>query len=235
MPIFFYAFCMLCDIINISVCRGGSNMDKRIKMTEKEMCNYFIREQKVMDYGQEFFKELCGCSMSTPTCILINDEVIPLSCYNIMDEYLYSVEHDLDYAVKGGFVRACKKQAYIRIGIDTASPILNKKLKQTIRHEIIHYCLWLLDLPFEDNSLEFWCLCYVFDGGAYEKLSSKDNKYFELFKELYDTHVANLQWNMRHTLIGQMITGINKTSIDKYSDVVITMVNNIKNLYSLLK
>lgn len=208
-------------------------MDKRIKMTQKEMCNYFIREQKVLDYGQEFFKELCGCSMSTSTCILINDKVIPLSCYNIMDEYLYSVEHGLDYAVQGGFVKACKKQAYIRIGIDTASSILNKKLKQTIRHEIIHYCLWLLDLPFEDNSLEFWCLCYVFDGGAYEKLSSDDMKYYNLFKKLYDTCVANLQWNVRHILIGQMITGISKISIDKYTNYVEEMVKNIKQLYGI--
>lgn len=210
-------------------------MDKRIKMTEKEMCNYFIREQKVLEYGEEFFKEICACSMSTDTCYFINDKVIPLSCFNIMDEYLYSVENDLDYAIQGGFVKAWKKQAYIRIGIDTGSSILNKNLKKTIRHEIIHYCLWVLDLPFEDNSLEFWCLCYVFDGGAYEKLSSDAMKYYELFKELYDTYVTDLQWNMRHILIGQMITSINKTPMDKYSDTVITMVNNIKNLYGNLK
>lgn len=30
-------------------------MDKRIKMSQEEMCNYFIREQKVMEYGIEFF------------------------------------------------------------------------------------------------------------------------------------------------------------------------------------
>lgn len=30
-------------------------MDKRIKMSQEEMCNYFFREQKVMEYGIEFF------------------------------------------------------------------------------------------------------------------------------------------------------------------------------------
>ena len=50
-------------------------MDKRIKMTEKEMCNYFIREQKVLEYGEEFFKEICACSMSTDTCYFIKDGV----------------------------------------------------------------------------------------------------------------------------------------------------------------
>ena len=209
-------------------------MDKRIKMTEKEMCNYFIKEQKIMEYGEEFFKEICACSMTTETCIIINDKVIPLSCYNMMDEYLYSVENDLDYAVRGGFVRACKKQAYIRIGIDTTSSILNKKLKRTIRHEIIHYCLWLLDLPFNDDNLEFWCLCHVYDGGAYVKLSLEDKKYYDLFKEVYDTYVADLPWNINHLVTGRMITGIRKTPIDKYADFVIDTVNNIKALYEMV-
>ena len=55
-------------------------MDKRIKMTEKEMCNYFIKEQKIMEYGQEFFKDICACSIITNTCFFVRDTVITLSC-----------------------------------------------------------------------------------------------------------------------------------------------------------
>ena len=208
-------------------------MDKRIKMSQEEMCNYFIREQKVMDYGTEFFKDLCGCSISTDNCIMVNDEVIPLSCFNIMDEYLYSVENDLDYAVQGGFVSVGKKQAYIRIGIDASNSILNKKLKRTTRHEIIHYYLWVLGLPYMDNSLEFWCLCHVYDAGAYEELDYEDEEYYKLFVNLFDTYVADLQWNVKHILTGQMIAGMSKTSIDKYKEFVIDMVDKIKKLYSL--
>ena len=208
-------------------------MDKRIKMSQEEMCNYFIREQKAMDYGTEFFKDLCGCSISTDNCIMVNDEVIPLSCFNIMDEYLYSVENDLDYAVQGGFVSAGKKQAYIRIGIDASNSILNKKLKRTTRHEIIHYYLWVLGLPYMDNSLEFWCLCHVYDAGAYEELDYEDEEYYKLFVNLFDTYVADLQWNVKHILTGQMIAGMSKASIDKYKEFVIDMVDKIKKLYSL--
>ena len=209
-------------------------MDKRIIMSQEEMCNYFIREQKVMEYGIDFFKDLCRCSISTDTCVMVNDEVIPLSCFNIMDEYLYSVENDLDYAVQGGFVSVGKKQAYIRIGIDASNSILNKRLKRTIRHEIIHYYLWLLGLPHMDNSLEFWCLCHVYDAGAYEALNYNNEKYYKLFVDVFDTHVADLQWNVKHILIGQMIAGINKTAIDKYESFVIDMVNKMKKLYSLV-
>ena len=209
-------------------------MDKRIKLNQTEMCNYYIREQKVFEYGNEFFKDLCGCLVSTETCFFVNDNVIPLSCYNIMEACIYAVENKTDNVVQGGFVSACKKQAYIRIGIDTQNSILNKKLKQTIRHEIIHYYLWLVDLPHEDDSLEFWCLCYAFDGGAYEALSDENKEYYELFKELYDTKVKDLPWNVSHILIGQMITFLGKTSKDKYVGVITDLVDNIKKMYSMV-
>ena len=183
-----------------------------------------------MEYGEKFFKDICACSITTKSCIFVNDKVLPLSCYNIMDEYLYSVEKGLDYAIQGGFVSACEKQAYIRIGIDASNSILNKKLKQIIRHEIIHYCLWLVGLPYEDDSLEFWCLCHVYDAGAYEKLSSENQKYYELFVELYDKHVAAFQWNVNHLVTGQMIAGISLRDYEQYSEYVINLIDNAKKI-----
>lgn len=208
-------------------------MDKRIKMSEKEMCNYFIREQKVMEYGYEFFAEICACSMSTPSCPLINNRVLPITCYNEMDEVLASIDQGINYKIVGGFAKASKKQAYIRIGIDTKNSILNKILKRTIRHEIIHYILWLLDLPYDDNSLQFWCLCYVYDGGAYEKLSFEDEKFYELFKEIYENQVKGLPLNAKNLIVGQMITSIGKIPIEKYFDFVMDLVKSVKTLYRI--
>lgn len=31
-------------------------MDKRIKMSDKDMINYYIREQKALEYGTDFLK-----------------------------------------------------------------------------------------------------------------------------------------------------------------------------------
>lgn len=204
-------------------------MDKRIKLSDKEMCNYFIREQKVMEYGAEFFKDLCRIDIKT-----LADEILPLSCYNEMDELLYSLDTWDSAATYGGFCHADEKQAYIRIGIDTQNSILNKKLKQIIRHEIIHYYLWLVDLPYDDDNLIFWCLCHVYDAGAYEELDYEDEEYYNLFVELFDSYVMDLQSNIKNIVIGQMIAGINTTSIDKYKDFVIDMVNQVKKLFSFL-
>ena len=208
-------------------------MDERIKMTDEKIKNYFIREQKVIDYGYEFFEEICACSLSTADSYFINREVLPITCYNEMDEILASVDQGINYKVTGGFVRAGRKQAYIRIGIDTGNSILNKVLKRTIRHEIIHYTLWLIDLPWEDDSLPFWCLCHVFDGGAYAELSPEDEEYYELFKEIYDKHVKCLQWNVCHILIGVMIEYLRNTPIEEFADKVMEDIRNIKKVYRI--
>lgn len=204
-------------------------MDKRIKMSEKDMVNYFIREQKAMEYGKEFFKDLCRIDIKT-----LDDNVVPLSCYNEMDELLHSLDTNDKTAVRGGFVYAGDKQAYIRIGIDTQNSILNKNLKQIIRHELIHYYLWLLGLPFGDDNLEFWCLCHVYDAGAYEELDYEDKEYYSLFVELFDSYVVDLKLNVKNIVVGQMIAGINTTPIDKYKDFVIDMVSQAKKLFSFL-
>ena len=208
-------------------------MDERIKMTDQEIKNYFIREQKILKYAFDFFDEICACSMCTADSYFINNAVLPISCNNEMDEILASVERGINYKVVGGFVKAGRKQAYIRIGIDTGNSILNKTLKRTIRHEIIHYTLWLIDLPWEDDSLPFWCLCHVFDGGAYAELSPEDEEYYELFKEIYDNHVKGLQWNVYHILIGVMINYLHNTPIDKFADKVMEDIKNLKKMYRI--
>ncbi len=205
-------------------------MDKRIKMTDGEIRNYFIREQKVMEYGEEFFKDLCACMVITDSCVFVNDKVLPLSCYNLMDEVLYAVENDPNQVIQGGFVHAGDKQAYIRIGIDTNNSILNKKLKMTIRHEIIHYYLWIVGLANKDDDLEFWCLCHVYDAGAYEKLSPENQEYYELFVKLYDSYVDDLPWNVKHMLTGQMISGLGSNSIEEYSNFVMNLYKGYRKM-----
>lgn len=107
-----------------------------------------------------------------------------------MDEFLYSLDVGDRMAIRGGFCHAGDKQAYIRIGIDTTNSILNKNFKQIIRHEIIHYYLWLVNLPFDDNSLEFWCMCYAFDAGAKIYLYDDLDKNTGFGSFVYETNMA---------------------------------------------
>lgn len=209
-------------------------MDKRIKMTDEQMINYFIKEQKVMEYGKEIFSDVCGLMIiNSNNYVLVNDQILPLSCYNAMEEYIAAVESDNDYAIAGGFVNSGCKQAYIRIGIDANDSVLDEELKQIIRHEIIHYYLWLLDLAFEDDNLDFWCLCYAYDAGAYKELTFDDEEYYNLFTDIYDTYVALLPWNVKHLIIGQLITGLSEKAIEEYREYAVGVIDYYKKMYSI--
>lgn len=163
--------------------------------TEKKQANYFRKEQKVYKYAREFFKENkwyfdpCGDSIS--------DEILPLYCFNEMNEIVEAVRRGKDVYTSGGMVEFKKKQAMIRIAIDDRSDRLSAGIKRIIRHEIIHYCLWLLEKSWHDNDLLFWCYAYVFDGGAYESLDSESLKKYELFKKMYDKYIENIPYKYK--------------------------------------
>ena len=68
--------------------------------------------------------------------------------------------------------------------------VSSEEIKETIRHEIIHYYLGIHYIYHEDSSSMFWLLCDIFDGGAYEPMDSIHGEIYEIskpyFKEAYN-------------------------------------------------
>ena len=62
---------------------------------------------------------------------------------------------------------------------------LTEELKQEIRHEIIHYTLWLAGLPHDDDSAEFWAVAVAYDAMPYDIPSGKAKEYFDAFIKFY--------------------------------------------------
>ena len=203
-------------------------MYERIKLTEKEMCNYYIKEQKVLAYGQEFFEDLCSCMMCSDRYIFVNNRVLPLSCYNELIECVQAIEQGSDEYIVGGFMFSGVKQSYIRIGIDTRDEELSEEMKKTIRHEIIHYYLWVLDYGHNDDDLDFWCMCYAYDGGAYEVLSEENMIFYNIFVSVFDDYVKDLQWNKWHLALQIMISGLHEYSKEEYQDKIVAEIESVK-------
>ena len=95
-------------------------------------------------------------------------------------------------------------------------------------YEIIHYYLWVLDYGHNDNDLDFWCMCYAYDGGAYEELTEDDEIYYNIFVSVFDDYVKGLQWNMWHLALGIMINGLHEYSEEEYEERVISEIENMK-------
>ena len=146
-----------------------------IEDTEKQ-ATYYRLEQKVYKYAREFFEEV-----SRLEDFVISKEILPLYCFNKIEAVMESMESGQKVYTNGSHDYR-GKQAVIRIGINGDSDRLTKNLKKLIRHEILHYVLWICNKPCEDDSAEFWAMCYVFDGGAYEPLSKFEQEKYETLR-----------------------------------------------------
>lgn len=76
-----------------------------------------------------------------------------------------------------------KKQVYSCFPIVFIRPDnTDSQLRETIRHEIIHYFLALHYYNHNDNSALFSLICSLFDGGAYETLTEKGQIIYDAAK-----------------------------------------------------
>ena len=93
--------------------------------TEKKQANYFRKEQKVYKYAREFFKE--SKWYFDPWGDSISDEILPLYCFNEMNEIVEAVRRGKDVYTSGGMVEFKKKQAMIRMMIEVTDYLLGLK------------------------------------------------------------------------------------------------------------
>lgn len=187
--------------------------------TEKQAI-YYRKEQKVYEYARKFFKEMVPYLNWRP--YYINDEILPLYCFDETEEIIRSLTQGKDTYITGGALEMGERQFVIRIGLDTQNDRLSPKLKRTIRHEIIHYVLWLANHKNKDDELDFWCYCYVFDGGAYESLTSEDQNKYEMFIKMYDKHLKELAENQRPYAVDTVIRCLDAKDIEieEFEEVV---------------
>lgn len=153
-----------------------------------------------------------------------------------MEEIVDVIETGSNTKRNGGLEYFKQNQAVIRIVIDCDDDCLTDKLKRTIRHEIVHYLLWLVNMGHKDNDLDFWCYCHIFKAKAYVRLGEENRNKYLLFKNVYDKRIKKLPVfvasniisvilnkfkeddNITETMIAQIIddevNGFNKAGIE---------------------
>ena len=156
------------------------------EMTEKEMISFYKLERQVQEYAFQFFDVIGSLSNSSDDKNL-DSKVLPIVCYDCLTDYIKT--ESLGVKPRAGHFTPGiynDRQGVIYIGLDRHNDTLDNDLRRSIRHEIIHYCLWALELNYEDNSLEFWCVAYAYDAHPYKAQWSWLERKFEAFKKVYD-------------------------------------------------
>ena len=61
-----------------------------------------------------------------------------------------------------------------------------EEIKQRLRHELIHYCLYINETTYSDDSAIFHVLCQIYDAYAYAKMPDKEQIVYDKFVIAFD-------------------------------------------------
>jgi len=186
--------------------------DNIIGITDpNQQANYYKMQVKVTEYALDFFAQLIN-DYGVRDKIVSN--ILPITCRN---KYKTISKAMIDKTrIASGEINYTKgKQAIVYIDINPSSTILTKTIKETIRHEVIHYFLWLLDIPNEDDSLEFWCNCFVYKARAYMELDYDNNRLYEIFVSYHSRYCKdNLSKDIIQPALLNEIIDVNKSDLN---------------------
>jgi len=148
----------------------------------EQQANFYKMERRAMEYAESFYRSI---SISD---IVIGDYILPIVFISLGD----AIEEDPDNRTfSQGRLRidpVNAKKFCIRITLPWPAhqynrTSLNKGIKKTIRHELLHYYLYIHDLPFADDTALFHAYCYLFDAGAYAPLNEEEQAKYNRFME----------------------------------------------------
>ena len=129
----------------------------------------------------------------------------------------------------GGYTVADEKNASINILLDGVS--FSDRLRKAVMHEILHYALWYVDLPFGDDDVEFWCLGKALDAFPYDHPEDSKKRYFDAFMNFYNGHLQGLPDEILLPMLGKAVAAISKSNRPKeYKDTLNVLVGEIENL-----
>lgn len=161
-------------------------------LTTEQKAAFYIMERKAEVYARSFFRRLCERDFPSYDNLKIDgSKILPLTFlhYEELQEEYRLLEGETVYRVETArFIRFGKPQRHciqITLPICDQKAELSDKTKEDIRHELIHYFLFIHRCPHRDDSALFYAYCHIYDGGAYEKLSKKEeSKYNEFIARL---------------------------------------------------
>lgn len=143
-----------------------------INTTDKEDLKYYRKIEELKKYARQFFEQIAENYFAT-----INKNILPIEFH-----YFSSEEEGT-----GGELIFCNNQHIINIYGTGFRSI--EELKKTIRHEIIHYCLYISKYKYDDDTAVFHVLCKLCDARAYKPMPPEEEKLYNQFWDRYE------KWN----------------------------------------
>ena len=199
---------------------------KFLLTTEKEQQNYYLKEQKVFEFANEFWKQLAGDLTSYTD---VSRDFLPIQCFNDMETKYEAVMNGEKFYADYSFNCGLKnKQAVIRIGINGNNDKLTAPLKKNIQYGLIHYLLWLVDLPSARDAAEFHVIASIYDIPTEPQMNEADKKKFDEFITFYKREMNELSGDFKYMLCKFVLLYILKS--DDWISTAKTELEKIKQM-----
>lgn len=146
-----------------------ANFKKEIELYKDYYAEFGEKYSDFMEYAKEFAEKLREEysffeNMST--------DILPI-VFHV--DFAKDSEGKTDYATRGDFVSIGKQNV-----INTYYCMEDiAKTKQNIRHELLHYFLYMSDMKYSDDSAIFHYLCGAYDAHAYKAMGEEEQALYD--------------------------------------------------------
>ena len=147
-----------------------------IGQEQKEDLEYYKMIEELKQYSNEFFKEIIDKCFPS-----LDSKILPIRFHMFAKDFdEYKKERQT-----GGRLSLDGKQNIIDIYHANLATV--ESLKSSIRHEIIHYALYVSNCSCTDDSGIFHALSKVYDAGAYVEMNDHEQKIYNIFFKMQKT------------------------------------------------
>lgn len=136
--------------------------------------------QYAKEFAEKLKKDFTYTMNETETLMLsVDSENLPIVFHT---DYRKDTDFKSDTLVTGD-MKAIGNQSVINIYCCMDK---EEEIKQRLRHELIHYCLYINETTCSDDSAIFHVLCQIYDAYAYEKMPDEEQIVYDKFVIAFD-------------------------------------------------
>ena len=146
-----------------------SGLKKEIEIYKDYYAEFGEKYSDFMGYAKEFGETLRK-EYSFFECI--STEILPIVFHT---DFAKDNEGKTNYAKRGNFTSIGKQNA---INVYYCMDDL-EDTKQNIRHELLHYFLYMSDMKYLDDDAIFHYLCGIYDAHAYKEMSKEEQGLYD--------------------------------------------------------
>ena len=146
-----------------------ADFKKEIEIYKDYYAEFGEKYSDFMEYAKEFGEKL---RQEYSFFENVSTDILPI-VFHI--DFAKDDEGKTDYATKGDFV--CKGKQNVINTYYCMEDI--ERTRQNIRHELLHYFLYMSDMKYSDDSAIFHYLCGVYDAYAYKEMEEKEQVLYD--------------------------------------------------------